>query len=132
MAMMMIKNAGGVGSKISVRGHEVMVDVPPAMDGQDRGPTPVDLLAGALGGCIAFYIARWCREANLPYEGLEIDMDYILDIEAHCVPGLSAVVRMPAGFPQERTQALLKVATSCTVHNTLCSLPKIEITVGGK
>jgi uncharacterized OsmC-like protein len=99
------------------------------MGGNDRGPTPVDLLAGSLGTCIAFYVARWCAQSGIPHEGFEVDMDYVHDREAHCVPVMKVSVRMPAGFPEERRPALLKVAMSCTVHNTLCSIPQIEIAV---
>ena len=130
MAMMTVKHEGGVSSSINVRGHRVIADAPAAMGGEDRGPTPVDLLAGSLGTCIVFYVARYCKEANLPFEGFHVDLDYVHDREAHCVPELTAVVRMPAGFPKEREQALLRVAGGCTVHNTLCSMPKIEVTVG--
>jgi putative redox protein len=130
MAMMVVKHENGVSSSINVRGHTVVADAPPAMGGQDRGPTPVDLLAGSLGACIAFYVARYCQQANVPYEGFEVDLDYVHDREAHCVPELSAVVRMPEGFPKEREAALLKVARGCTVHNTLCTLPKIDVAIG--
>jgi len=130
MAMMVVKHEGGVASSINVRGHKLIADAPQAMGGENRGPTPVDLLAGSLGACIAFYVARWCREAKLPCEGFEIDLDYVHDLEAHCVPELNVVIRMPATFPKEREPALLRVATGCTVHNTLCSIPKIEVTVG--
>jgi uncharacterized OsmC-like protein len=129
MSMMVVKHEGGMASSINVRGHKVMADVPPAMGGEDRGPTPVDLLAGSLGTCIAFYVARWCKQARVPHEGFEVDLDYVHDREAHCVPVMKVSLRMPADFPGERRDALLKVATSCTVHNTLCSLPQIEIVV---
>jgi uncharacterized OsmC-like protein len=131
MAMMKVKHEGGMSSSINVRNHTVMVDVPEEMGGQDRGPTPVDLLAGSLGSCVAFYLARWCQQAGVPYEGFEIDVDYVHDREAHCVPVLGIKVRMPAQFPKEREDALLKVAQSCTVHNTLCALPQITIEVVG-
>ena len=36
---------------------------------------------------------------------------------------------MPATFPEARKLALLKVAKTCTVHNTLCRIPKIEIAI---
>jgi uncharacterized OsmC-like protein len=65
---------GGMASSIAVRGQRVMADAPPAVGGEDRGPTPVDLLAGSLGACIAFYVARYCREAGLPHEGFEVDL----------------------------------------------------------
>ncbi len=119
-------------SSMNVRGHTVMADVPPAMGGEDRGPTPVDLLAGSLGTCIAFYVARWCKQANVPHEGFEVDLDYVHDREAHCVPVMKVSLRMPADFPEARREALLKVAQGCTVHNTLCSIPQIEISVAPK
>jgi len=131
MPMMTVKHEGGVASSVNVRGHRIIADAPTAMGGENRGPTPVDLLAGSLGACIAFCVARWCQQANLPYEGFEVDLDYVHDREGHCVPELSAVVRMPPSFPKDREQALLRVATGCTVHNTLCSVPKIEVTVAG-
>jgi uncharacterized OsmC-like protein len=59
-------------------------------------------------------------------------MEYVHDREAHCVPVMKVSVRMPADFPEARREALLKVAMSCTVHNTLCSVPQIEIAVASK
>jgi uncharacterized OsmC-like protein len=106
-----------------------MSDVPPEMGGDDRGPTPVDLLAGSLGTCTAFYIARWCKEAQIACDGFEVKVDYLHDRENHCVPVLGVEVSMPAGFPEARKQALLKVAKTCTVHNTLCRLPEITVAI---
>ena len=128
----MAKHEGGMSSSLNVRGHKVMSDVPPGMGGDDHGPTPVDPLAGSLGTCIAFYVACWCKQPGIPREGFEVDMDYVHDREAHCVPVMKVSVRMPYGFPEERRLALLKVAMSCTVHNTLCSIPQIEIAVAPK
>jgi putative redox protein len=125
--MMTIRHEGGMSSSINVRHHHVVADVAPASGGEDRGPTPVELLVGSLGTCIAFYVARWCHQAGVPYDGLEIDLDYTHDREAHCIRAMNATVRMPPGFPEARREALLKVATSCTVHNTLCALPQLQI-----
>ncbi len=130
MPTLSVKHEGGLASVINVRGHQVTVDVPTAMGGEDRGPTPVDLLAGALGSCVAVYVARYCREAGLPYEGFEVDVDYVHDMEASCVPVLNVLIKMPAGFPEDRQASLMRVAEHCTVHNTLCRLPQIEMTLG--
>lgn len=130
MPTLIVRHEGGMCSSMNVRGHKVLADVPPEMGGEDRGPTPVDLLAGSLGTCIAFYVARWCQQAGIPHAGFEVELEYVHDREAHCVPVMKAAVRMPAGFPAERLAALQKVAEACTVHNTLCRLPQIEIEVG--
>ena len=132
MPIMTVKHEGGVASSIHARGHRVLVDAPEKMGGQDRGPTPVELFAGSLGSCIAFYIARWCKENDLPHQGFEVQLDYVLDMEAHCVPVVNVKIRMPAGFPEERRDALLRVAEHCTVHNTLCAVPKVNIAIAAQ
>ena len=119
----------GVILGIDVRGHRVVADAPKAMGGDGSGPTPVDLLAASLGACIGMYISRWCQQARVPYEGFEVEVDYVHDREAHCVSALTASIHMPKEFPDERREALLRVARGCTVHNTLCSLPKVEVSL---
>ena len=127
MPTLTVKHEGGFASSINVRGHKVMADVPTQMGGQDRGPTPVDLLAGSLGTCVAFYVSRWCAEANLPHDGFEVEVEYELDMETHCVPVIGVKITMPSDFPEARRAALMKVAEHCTVHNTLCRLPQITM-----
>jgi len=127
MPEMLVKHTHGVASTIETRGHRVDVDAPPSMGGEDTGPTPVELLAGALGSCIVFYVARWAREAGLPYEGMQVKLDYVLDMEAHCVPVINVEITMPEDFPAARKEALMRVAEHCTVHNTLCSPPRITM-----
>lgn len=129
MPTMTVKHEGGVASSFNARGHRVLADVPEKMGGQDRGPTPVELFAGSLGSCIAFYVARWCTERDLPFEGFQIELDYLLDMEAHCIPVVNVRIEMPADFPEGRHDALLRVAEHCTVHNTICAVPKVNISV---
>jgi uncharacterized OsmC-like protein len=129
MPTLTVKHEGGMSSSLNVRGHRIIADVPPEMGGDDRGPTPVDLLAGSLGTCIAFYIARWCKEAQIACDGFQVKVDYVHDRENHCVPVLGVEVSMPATFPEARKPALVKVAKACTVHNTLCRLPEIRVAV---
>jgi uncharacterized OsmC-like protein len=130
MPTLTVKHEGGMSSSMNVRGHKVIADVPPEMGGEDRGPTPVDLLAGSLGTCIAFYIARWCKEAQIACDGFQVKVDYVHDRENHCVPVLGVEVLMSEGFPEGRKSALLRVAKACTVHNTLCRPPEITVTIG--
>jgi len=129
MPTLIVKHEGGMSSSMNVRGHKVIADVPQEMGGEDRGPTPVDLLAGSLGTCIAFYIARWCKEAKIPCEGFQVMVDYVHDKENHCVPVLGVDIMMPKDFPEARKAGILKVAQQCTVHNTLCRIPEIKVAV---
>ena len=127
MPTLTVKHEGGLAASINVRGHKVMADVSPESGGQDIGPTPVELLAGSLGACIAFYVARWCVEAGLPHQGFEVEVEYELDRETHCVPVIAVNISMPSDFPENRRRALMRVAEQCTVHNTLCRVPQISM-----
>lgn len=129
MPEMSVKHTHGVASTMHARTHDVKVDAPPQMGGEDTGPTPVELLTGALGSCIVFYVARWAREAGVPYEGMEVKLDYVLDMEAHCVPVINVEIVMPHGFPEDRRDSVMRVAEHCTVHHTLCSPPRITLTL---
>lgn len=46
--------AGGDAYRLAIRGHTVLVDQPTDAGGDDRGPTPTELLVAALAGCVAF------------------------------------------------------------------------------
>ncbi len=129
MATVTVKYEGGVASSFEVRGHKCVVDLPKEMGGEDRGPTPIELVAGALGTCIATYIIRWCNEAHVPVDGLQVKVDFVHDVDAHCIRELSAHIELPPNFPEKRRDAVLRVADMCTVHNTLCSNPKVNITL---
>jgi uncharacterized OsmC-like protein len=45
------------------------------------------------------------------------------------VAGIGMRLIVPEGVPVERLDALLAVATHCTVHNTLTSEPEVTITL---
>jgi uncharacterized OsmC-like protein len=36
--------------------HRLLIDVPAAMGGQDRGPTPPELFVASLGSCVAAFV----------------------------------------------------------------------------
>ena len=40
-------------------------------------------------------------------------------------------ITVPAGVPAQRTDALLAVASHCTVHNTLRQQPEVSIELAG-
>ena len=131
MANLTVKHEGGLASSINVRGFQVMVDTPAQFFGDNRGPMPSELLTGALGSCIIFFIGRWCQRAGLPYEGVRVEIEYVLSIEQNCVPVIKVEIFMPENFPAERNEEMLQAARRCTMHNTLCNPPQIEFRVGG-
>jgi putative redox protein len=111
-----------------VRGHEVCCDMSEKDGGQDRGPSPVELLAGSLGACIGMMVQTYCQRHG--YEG---DVGVSLTIELADDPkrigNIVVDVEVPESVPEDRRQAIKRVAQRCPIHETLKSPPGIDIDV---
>ncbi len=114
---------------IAVRGHELLVDQPIADGGTDEAPTPTELFVASLASCVAFYARRFLRRHDLPTEGLAVNATYTIAPRPARVGGLQLELCVPPGVPVERRDALLAVASHCTVHNTLVDAPEVAFTM---
>lgn len=112
---------------ITVRGHSLLVDQPVADGGQDTAPTPVELLVASLASCVAFYAGRYLTRHGLDRSELAVTAEFSM---ADDRPARVASVRLDIsapGLPDQRRDALLAVASHCTVHNTLRQEPSVSI-----
>lgn len=114
----------------TVRGHQMLVDQPPESGGGDAAPTPVELFVASLATCVAFYAGRYLTRHGLDRDGLGVSVTYRMAAGRPArVADIRLSLRLPRGFPQARTQALLAVASHCTVHNSLTSPPAVTVDV---
>ena len=132
MDLMTIKYEKGLCFSVQVRGHHFLIDMPKDAKGEDRGPSPADLLTAALGGCMGMHMAMYCQTAGIPKEGMEISLVYnIVEEEGH---RRISVVTGDVSLPQDpgaRKAALLRAAKNCIVRNTLEKPPEIDLEIMG-
>jgi putative redox protein len=130
MDLMTIKHEKGLCFSVQVRGHRFLMDMPKDSTGEDRGPSPADFLAAALGGCMGMHMVLYCQTAGLPSEGLEMNLVYnIVEEEGRKRIGTVTVdVTLPQD-PGPRKDAVLRAARNCIVRNTLEKAPEIDIAV---
>jgi uncharacterized OsmC-like protein len=80
---------------------------------------------------VAFYAGRYLSRHGLSPDGLRVTADYDMAADR---PARVAAVRVrltaPDTVPEQRRQALLAVASHCTVHNSLASPPRVEVELG--
>ncbi|HUR14614.1 MAG TPA: OsmC family protein [Mycobacteriales bacterium] len=127
MGQLTVAHQGDDRFTIAVRGHEVRIDQPVDDHGSDTGPTPVELLVGALGSCVAHYARRYLRRHELPQEGLRVDASWESATSPSRVGTITLVITLPPGVPEERRAPLLAVASHCTVHNSFEHPPAISV-----
>jgi putative redox protein len=126
-----VVHRGGDRFDINVRGHLIRVDQLAGDGGEDTGPTPTELFIASLAGCVAFYARRYLDRHNLPTEGLAVEAEFGMGSRPARVARIEVRLTIPDGVPPERREALLAVASHCTVHNSLLRAPDILVTSAG-
>jgi uncharacterized OsmC-like protein len=113
---------------IRVRGHEYMSDMSEKDGGGDAGPSPAELLASSLGACVGMMVQSYCRR-----EGIEGDVGVSLTLELASSPkrvgAIVVDVELPDGVPEEKLDAIRRMAEHCPVHQTLHNPPRVDIEI---
>jgi len=133
MDLITLKHEKDLCFSVQVRGHKFLMDMPKESKGQDRGPSPADLLAASLGACMGMHMALYSRTTGLSCEGMEMNLVYNL-VEEQGLKRIQTVtidVVLPRD-PGERSAALLRAAQNCIVRNTLEKGPAIDVEITTK
>lgn len=118
----------GFRTEIEARSHGIVADEPTALGGTDRGPTPYELLLGALGSCMVMTLRMYADRKGWPLEGVEVRLRTTRSHEADCVQcdendvGITVVERqieLSGSLADDQRGRLLEIADRCPVKQTL-------------
>jgi len=128
MDLITVTRKDGSEFSIRVRGHDVNSDMPVEDGGRDRGPSPAELLAGSLGACIAMMVQGYCQQHG--YEG-DVGVSLTLELadKPKRVANIVVDLELPEGVPEEKKEAIKRVARCCPIHETLQSPPGLDIDI---
>lgn len=108
----------GYAHDVEIREHRLTVDEPEARGGTDTGPTPTELLAGALAGCTAITIEMYADRKGWDLGRVEVSVDYG-DPSSAGTPSYRVRITSPAALTDEQRERILVIAGKCPVHKTL-------------
>jgi len=111
--------------------HKVLIDVPPSMGGTDRGPTPPEFFIASLGSCVAALVANYCNSANLDTTDLAVDVSFDKAEDPTRLTNVKVIIHLPHADVKGREKPILRVAERCPVHETICSMDSVEISLDG-
>lgn len=127
MAELNIKYTGGIGFQAKGRQHAVTIDLPKEKGGEDSGMTPPEVFIASLGSCIGVYVVRYCQNAKLDAEGLNINLTWKLSDDNTRISEINVTLSLPKANVGKRRTAVLDVAHRCLIHNTILTAPKINL-----
>lgn len=92
----------------------------------DRQYSPFHMLGSSLAYCTFSVLYSWATHADLPVDGMHIDVAWTFSEEPHRVQQLTLTFHWPS-LPPARLAAAKRVAAMCTVHETLLHPPTVAI-----
>ncbi len=125
---MEIKFPGGARVQAAMDGFVVETDQPVQGGGDGSAPTPFSLFLASIGTCAGIYVLSFCKQRNLPTEGLSLRQQVSYDHATHMVSQIDLEIVTPPGFPEQYLPALIKTAGLCAVKKHLENPPKITVT----
>ena len=115
-------------TKIQTPDHAWFADEPVSMGGKNKGPTPYDLLAAALGTCTSMTLRMYADRKKWPLETVNtvvqqerVHAEDCADCETHekITHRFTRNISVTGDLDENQRTRLIEIANKCPVHRTL-------------
>jgi len=125
---MIIDFPGGAKVNANFGGFTVKTDQSPMGGGEGSAPAPFDLFLSSIGTCAGIYVLGFCKQRNLPTEGIRIIQRTHRDSSSGLIGKIDLEIQTPSNFPEKYLPSLIRSAELCAVKKHLENPPKFEVT----
>jgi putative redox protein len=138
MAEVVVSSLGGLRQEIWAGGHTLTADEPREWGGEDAGPSPYELLLGALGACTSMTLLLYARRKGWPLEGVEVRLRHQRIHAQDCeecetkegwLDAIEKEIVLAGDLTPEQQARLGEIAHRCPVNQTLLNEVKVTQTV---
>jgi len=129
----------GYRTEITAGPHRFFADEPIPLGGTGTGPTPYELLLGALGGCMAMTLRMYADRKRWPLRGVRIHLRTERAHEKDCedceteevgLPRIARRIELDGPLDDQQRERLHYIADRCPVKQTLQRGLVVETVVG--
>ena len=124
---MMIDFPGGDRVDAHFGPYTVMTDQPSPTGEAGSAPTPFSLFLASIATCAGIYVLGFCKQRNLPTEGIRIIERTDRNRLTGMVENLELEIQVPAGFPEKYLPAMVRSAELCAVKKHIETPPAFKV-----
>ena len=115
--------------------HRLSADEPPAVGGDDRGPTPYGLLLASLGACTSMTLRMYAERKGLALDRVTVRLRHAKIHARDCaecetregrIDRIEREIVLEGELGEAERARLLEIADKCPVHRTLHSEVLVE------
>ena len=135
MVEVVVSSLGNLRQEIWAGGHTLQADEPREVGGEETGPSPYELLLGALGACTSMTLLLYARRKQWPLEHVEVRLRHNRIHAADCaacetkegyLDAIEKEIVVAGDLSAEQVERLGEIAHKCPVNQTL--LREVQIT----
>ena len=124
---MIVTFPGGARVDAQFGQHTIKTDQPVRSGGDDSAPAPFTLFLGSIATCAGIYVLGFCKQRDLPTEGIRLVQRLEVDPRTGMVAKIHLDIEVPPGFPEKYHDALVRAANQCAVKKHLENPPSFEV-----
>ncbi len=125
--------------QIQASNHQILADEPLSVGGDDKGPSPYDLLLSSLAACKVMTVHMYARRKKWPVETVSISLTHRKVAADECedcqtegkmpVDIIECEISFEGELDEVQIKRLAEIADRCPVQRTLTSETKIRTAV---
>jgi ribosomal protein S12 methylthiotransferase accessory factor len=123
---MMIDFPGGDRVDAHFGSFTVMTDQP-NVNSEGSAPSPFSLFLASIATCAGIYVLGFCRQRNLPTEGLKIIQRSSRNPVTGMVEAVDIEIQTPENFPEKYIPSLIRSAELCAVKKHIEQPPVFKV-----
>jgi len=132
-----VKQKNAVCMEVTTRNVSAIIDEPKAAGGTNLGLTPIEMLLGSLGSCVAITAFIYGSMKNVPIDDIQVQVEGdintegMMNLDSPITTGFQDIrfhFFVKSSAPAEQVRQILELAESkCPVGNTLRNGSKVTL-----
>ncbi|MBW1817842.1 MAG: OsmC family protein [Deltaproteobacteria bacterium] len=118
------------GKKVDAKGgpYHIETDQAVAAGGEASAPEPFVLFLGSIATCAGIYALDFCNARKIDIDGMSLSMTCEWNEENKRYDKFAIDLKLPAGFPDKYTNAIIRAMDLCGVKKHIIDPPAFEVT----